>query len=332
MMSSKHDARYGRLLEWLREHFGDNAYAIAPASEDASFRRYFRVRRDGTSHIVMDAPTERENPAEFVRIARQFRAAGLNVPEIVAADLKQGFALISDFGSTTYLSVLTADNADALYDDALDSLVALQRASSADRSFLPPYDSRLLNLEMELFRQWYLGVHRAKDRQDGDDRILERAFKLLERKALEQPSVWVHLDYHSRNLMLLEKDSPGILDFQDARHGPITYDLVSLLRDCYIEWPQERVAAWVGKYLDKAGQAGLPVGDDVDRFIEWFDWMGLQRHLKVAGIFSRLNYRDGKPGYMDDIPLVLSYIHSISAKYERLRSLHGLIERLIERD
>ena len=328
--SAVQDDRLLRLTDWLHGIYGEDFISIEPASEDASFRRYFRVAFSGGSAIAMDAPVDCESTEPFIRISRRFGSAGLNVPQILESDQKQGFVLLTDFGSTTYLQALSDDTADQLYSDAIDSLIRLQLATFDEPDFLPQYDAQLLIREMELFRTWYLGVHRAHDRRASDDAVLDRAFELLAQKALEQPRVWVHLDYHSRNLMRTESDNPGILDFQDARYGPITYDLVSLLRDCYIQWRPDQVGGWIVQYLRKARQHGLPVGSDESQFVEWFDWMGIQRHLKATGIFARLNNRDNKPQFLQDIPRVLSYIASVSDEYVQLHSLLALIERLAE--
>ncbi len=318
------------LTRWIHSIRGYEAASIVPASEDASFRRYFRVSTENDSLIAMDAPVEKEDTGPFIRIALRFRSAGLNVPRIIESDPDQGFVLMTDFGSTTYLDALCEQTANQLYSDAIDSIVTLQAASFEDPQFLPPYDAHLLREEMELFRSWYLGVHRAKDRRDSDDVVLDQSFDQLAESALDQPCVWVHLDYHSRNLMRTREQNPGILDFQDARLGPITYDLASLLRDCYVAWPQLRINAWIAQYLNKARQRGLPVGDDNARFEQWFDWMGIQRHLKATGIFCRLNYRDSKPAFVRDIPRVMSYIADVSGKYKQLRPLNLLITRLMK--
>lgn len=326
----KIDERVLQLVDWLKSVLGNDLESIEFASEDASFRRYFRVGYNSSSFIAMDAP---ENPEEFdtfIRIARIFRQFGLNVPEILAADYQYGFALITDFGNTTYLEQLSRGNADSLYEDAIDSLITLQLATDSGIDILPPYSSELILSEMQLFREWYLKKHLniAVSRDISD--VLDHTFEMLRAKAAEQPRVWVHRDYHSRNLMAVERDNPGILDFQDAVYGPISYDLVSLLRDCYVVWDQETTDRWIQIYLQKASQEGLQMHFDQGQFIEWFDWIGIQRHIKVAGIFSRLNYRDNKVKFLEDIPTVMRYIKSVAGNYPELREFHDLVTRLTD--
>lgn len=322
------DKRLLELREWSARMLGVSEVAAEPASADASFRRYFRVFAGRHSYIVMDAPPQREPLEPFVRIARRMRSIGLNVPEVLAIDAGLGFALLGDLGSTTYLQVLCEERADALYEDAFRSLRRLQRHGLSDPGFLPPYDESLLHSEMELFRQWYLRRHLRLEIGAGLDTMLDRLFGHLAAAALEQPAVWVHRDYHSRNLMATERDNPGIVDFQDAVHGPVTYDLVSLLRDCYISWPPERVEAWALEYRRQAAADGLPVARDEATFLRWFDLMGVQRHLKAIGIFARLNHRDGKPDYLEDIPRVVDYVRQVAARYPALAGLASLANEL----
>ncbi len=314
--------RLNQLTAWLEEaQLGD--FRIEPASSDASFRRYFRVSTAEGSFIAMDAPPEKEDSTPFVHIARRLERAGVHVPHIYAADLQQGFVLLSDLGSRHYLESLNADNADALYGDAIEALIHIQRV---DPQGLPPYDHAFLRREMDLFSEWFLDRHlglRLDTRQRG---ILDEVLEGLCRAALAQPRVFVHRDYHSRNLMHTASDNPGVLDFQDAMHGPVSYDLVSLLKDAYLRWPHERVQGWALHYRERALAAGvLPDIDEAD-FLRDFDLMGLQRHLKVVGIFARLNHRDHKPGYLDDIPRVLGYIFETGARYEQTRPLLALLE------
>ncbi len=323
------DQRLVGLTDWLYSIFGANISSILPASEDASFRRYFRVKVEEQSFIVMDAPPNKEDIEPFIRIARCFRKCGLNVPEIIEVNKEKGYILLTDFGSTTYFQVLSEDTVDTLYEDAIDSLVMLQSATKNNPKFLPDYTADLFRSEMELFRTWYLGVHFAEFQRASDDKVLNDAFEYLVDQALEQPRVWVHLDYHSRNLMQTSDFNPGIIDFQDARYGPITYDLVSLLRDCYVQWPQERIDCWVEQYRNKARQFDLPTGSEAE-FVRWFDLMGVQRHLKATGIFARLKHRDNKPGFMKDIPRVLSYMCTVSRRYEPLQPLHELFARFLD--
>jgi aminoglycoside/choline kinase family phosphotransferase len=316
--------RLEQLNRWLTKTLGLPPYAIAPASSDASFRRYFRITFNGESRIVMDAPPDREDSRPFVAIGRRLRAIGLNVPEILAEELEQGFLLLSDLGTQQYLSALNDDTVDRLYGDALGALAVLQ-ACGPGSDALPPYDEGLLRREMALFGDWYLGRHLGLALKPNEQAVLEQSFALLVENALEQPQVSVHRDYHSRNLMV-SAHNPGILDFQDAVFGPVTYDLVSLLRDCYIAWPRGQVEQWLLGYHDIAVDHGILRGRQEERFLRWFDLMGVQRHLKASGIFARLNHRDGKPGYLDDIPRTLAYVAEVSARYPELQPFLHLLE------
>lgn len=316
--------RLEQLNHWLRHELGLPAYELAPASADASFRRYFRVSFAGETRIVMDAPPEKEDSAPFVRIGRRLHGIGLNVPFIHAEDLAQGFLLLDDLGDESYLSVLNEQNVDRLYGDAIAALGTLQvHWPAADE--LPPYDERLLQQEMELFRHWYLQVHLGLSLSQTEQQLLDKAFAALAQLALAQPQVAVHRDYHSRNLMV-HPHNPGILDFQDAVFGPLSYDLVSLLRDCYIQWPLKQVQGWAMDYHDLAVENGILHERQEERFLQWFDWMGVQRHLKASGIFARLNHRDGKPGYLKDIPRTLGYIAEVAREYPELTELYGLLQ------
>lgn len=323
------DARLTALSQWVVHELADRHCDIRPASADASFRRYFRVRlANGQSYIVMDAPPDKEDSRPYIEVARRFRALGLNVPEVLAQDLAQGFLLITDLGAQSYLEALNDESVERLYDDALGALVVLQAGIFTDSSFLPPYNEALLQREMELFREWYLGRHLGLTLSSTQHAILDRSFAALTESALAQPQVWVHRDYHSRNLMVHPGHNPGILDFQDAVRGPATYDLVSLLRDCYIAWPRARVEEWAKGYRALALQSGVPVCDDEALFLRWFDLMGVQRHLKAIGIFARLNHRDGKPGYLNDIPRTLGYVLEVSARYPVLQPLQQMLQQL----
>ncbi len=296
------DDRLRAGLAWAQAQLG-MALDWAPASSDASFRRYFRLRRGGRSWILMDAPPGKEDCRPFVAVARAMRTIGLNVPEVLAEDLEAGYLLLTDLGETPYLAALDPDNADALYGDALDALLRLQRARPAVA--LPPYDASALQAELALFPQWLLARHLDL----APPPAWEAACAVLVENALAQPRVWVHRDYHARNLMVTERHNPGILDFQDAVLGPVTYDLVSLLRDCYVAWPEDRVRGWAERYRRQAVAAGvLPETVDAATFRRWFDRMGIQRHLKAAGIFARLWHRDGKSGYLGDVPRTLGYV------------------------
>lgn len=315
--------RLAELTHWLGGIFSAEKFRIAPASADASFRRYFRVYRGESTLIVMDAPPDKEDSRPFVALSREFRAIGLNVPEVLEADLAQGFLLLTDFGTESYLPQLGPNSADRLYGDALGALLALQACGPIDAFRVPSYDARLLTFELSLFRDWFLGRHLGLVLGEGAHALLDETFALLTTSALEQPVVCVHRDYHSRNLMVTGKNNPGILDFQDAVAGPVTYDLVSLLRDCYIAWPQERVREWVVGYHDLALQGGVLQEKDPERFLGWFDRMGIQRHLKAIGIFARLNHRDGKPGYLGDIPRTFNYVLEVSGRHQDLAPFHA---------
>jgi aminoglycoside/choline kinase family phosphotransferase len=320
-MTSRLDA----LTQWLQRELGQ-APAIAPASADASFRRYFRIAHAGRTLIVMDAPPDKEQTGPFLHIARLLRGAGLNAPEILAADTEQGFLLLTDLGQTHYLGALTGANVQQLYGDALHALFVMQTRLRAEAAGLPLYDAAVLAREMELFREWYLIQHRGLSLSAAQHAALDAVFERLISMALAQPRVFVHRDYHSRNLMLTPEDNPGILDFQDALYGPVTYDLVSLLRDCYIAWPRAQVEAWALDYLQRLQQVGvIPARTDARTLLQWFDWMGVQRHLKAAGIFARLNHRDHKPGYLADIPRTLGYVREVSSRYAELEPLAGLL-------
>ncbi len=313
------------LQDWLNEVLPARLDRIAPASSDASFRRYFRVWCDGQTHIVMDAPPDKEDCRPFVAIAQALRGLGLNAPEVLAGDLDQGLLLLTDLGSRQYLAELDARSVPGLYADALEALARLQVGGDPGSPLLPPYDSALLHREMELFREWFLGKLLGLNLREEEHHALDHAFALLADNALEQPRVWVHRDYHSRNLMVTDPDNPGVLDFQDAVVGAVTYDLVSLLRDCYIAWPREQVEAWALDHRARLRALGMGGLDDADGFLRGFDLMGAQRHLKAIGIFARLNLRDGKPGYLRDIPRTLSYVLDVADRYPELAELRDLL-------
>jgi N-acetylmuramate 1-kinase len=320
------DSRLAALEQWLAGQLDRAAYRLAPASEDASFRRYFRAHlADGRTFIVMDAPPPQENCAPFVRIAQLLREAGLHAPEVHAQDLAQGFLLLADLGTTTYLDALVAGNADALMRDATDALLRWQLATRPD--VLPPYDEALLQREMALFPDWYVARHLGKTLSAERQGELQRIFSLLATSALAQPKVYVHRDYMPRNLMVSEPN-PGVLDFQDAVIGPITYDMICLLRDAFLSWEEERVLDWSVRYWEKAKKAGLPVDADFGEFFRALEWMGLQRHLKVMGIFARLTYRDDKPKYINDTPRFVGYARAVAARYTPLNPLARLLDEL----
>lgn len=319
------DERLDHLRRWLDRHLGA-VQSLQPASGDASFRRYFRVTdADGRGFIAMDAPPEREPLHPFLDVGRRLADAGVHVPRVYLRDTAQGFALLDDFGSAHYLGELSPDTADALYGDAFDALVHIQQA---DPTGLPDYDRPTLEREMALFPEWFLGYHLGLKIHPTLAAALSNVAMALTGNALDQPQVFVHRDYHSRNLMRTTHNNPGVLDFQDALRGALTYDPVSLLRDAYVAWPEERVHGWALSYRDRAAGAGLcePV-DDVT-FLRWFDLMGLQRHLKVLGIFARLYHRDGKAGYLRDLPRVLAYVMHVAPRHPETAPLAELISTL----
>jgi aminoglycoside/choline kinase family phosphotransferase len=310
------DSRRAALEKWAVENLGFADARIESASADASFRRYFRIARGAETYIVMDAPPEKENLLPFVSVARSLAEMGLNVPIVLAREDEQGFLLLSDLGSRHYLDELTAArDVDALYRDALSALVTMQTAGDLAARDLPKYDRDLLLREMELCPAWFIGQHLGLTLAEGERRLLDQLFDTLVVSALAQPSCFVHRDYHSRNLLVCDDANPGILDFQDAVHGPVTYDVVSLLKDCYIAWPRARVHDWLLAYRSRLADAGFALYGDETEFVRWFDLMGLQRHIKVLGIFARLFYRDGKSGYLKDLPRVLDYTQSAAAAY-----------------
>ena len=321
--------RMKALRQWLTRALGSDAFHIDRASDDASFRRYFRVERDGApSLIVMDAPPEKEDCRPFVHVAALFAAAGAHVPAILAQDLARGFLLLSDLGKLTYLEALGAagaDDADTLYRDAIQALIRIQLASRPD--VLPGYDRQLLDRELRLFPDWYIARQLERAPEARTQETLEKCFAALIENNLAQPRVFVHRDYHSRNLMVCDP-GPGVLDFQDAVYGPITYDLVSLLRDAYIEWEEARVIDWTIHYWEQARKARLPVASDFADFYRDFEWMGAQRQLKVLGIFARLCYRDGKDRYLKDQPLVTRYLRRTCERYRELLPLARLLDEL----
>jgi aminoglycoside/choline kinase family phosphotransferase len=317
--------RLTQLQGWLQQVLPEQTFSLAPASSDASFRRYFRISLDTRTLIAMDAPPAHENCAPFIHVAQLFSAAGVHVPEVLAQDLQLGFLLLSDLGADTYLEQLNDASADALYRDANEALIHIQCASKPGQ--LPPYDAALLMREMRLFPDWYVARHLNAELTPGQTEVLENALQLVLSNVLAQPAVYVHRDYHSRNLMVSEPN-PGILDFQDAVYGPITYDLASLYKDAYIAWDEARVLDWTIRYWEDAKRARLPVADDFGAFYRDFEWMGVQRHLKVLGIFARLYHRDGKQGYLKDMPLVMCYLRTACERYRALGPLLQLLDEL----
>jgi N-acetylmuramate 1-kinase len=324
------DTRLRDIEQWLAVDLSMGPIALAPASADASFRRYFRVNRGRETYIVMDAPPGKEDLQPFLKVAALLSRVGVHVPQVLGCDATRGFLLLSDLGSRQYLDSLKAGHEiDALYADALAALARMQLAGRDQVGILPDYDRELLVREMALAPEWFLSRHLGLA-LDADVRaMLDDLFALLVGSALAQPQSFVHRDYHSRNLMICADRNPGILDFQDAVRGAVTYDLVSLLKDCYIAWPEARVRAWALGYRGSLLRAGWAVAGDEAEFLRWFDLMGLQRHIKVLGIFSRLWYRDGKRGYLADLPLVLAYTRAAAERYaETAAFAHFLGERV----
>ncbi len=313
--------RQSQLQQWLKS-LAENTYTdLQPASADASFRQYFRVTntQDKKTYIVMDAPPDKEDCRPFVQVTDLIRSTGANAPAIVAMDMQQGFLLLDDLGSKPYLEHLNTNTADDLYIDAIDALIKMQTIDAV----LPAYDETLLQTELDLFETWYLNRHLDVQLNPEQKASLNSIFKILIESAKQQPQVFVHRDYHSRNLMITGSNNPGIIDYQDAVIGPVTYDLVSLFKDCYIEWPREKIEHWLDLYLARLTPAHSIKKEILTR---WFDLMGVQRHLKVLGIFARLNYRDGKTQYLNDLPLTLKYVVNACEKYDELQPLKQLLE------
>ena len=324
------DARLNTLRNWLKglqPSWQLDLDTLAPASADASFRRYFRIESknlDFGTLIIMDAPPQHEPLDAFIKIDLLFSEAGLNAPKILEQNSAEGFLLLNDLGSKTYLAELNNETADHLYQDATHALVQMQLASKPN--VLPSYDAVLLQRELDLLPEWYLKKHLCIELTDLQQAQLKKSFELIIENNLAQAKVFVHRDYHSRNLMVTEVNNPGVLDFQDAVYGPITYDAASLWRDAYIAWPEERVIDWVIKFWEQGRKVGLPMPEDFGQFYRDFEWMGLQRHLKVLGIFARLSHRDGKDGYLKDIPLVLEYAIATANRYIELKPLARILE------
>jgi aminoglycoside/choline kinase family phosphotransferase len=321
--------RLHALREWAARQLGGDSLDIAPASADASFRRYFRVTARGRDYLVMDAPPAHEDCRPFIAVARLFGDAGVHVPEVLAQDLEQGFLLLTDLGDTTYLSALNDSTARELYLASNDALIRIQQASRP--GVLPEYDRALLTRELMLFPDWYVAKHLGVEMNAQQKAILDTVFERILANNLAQPQVYVHRDWHSRNLMVSDPN-PGILDFQDAVHGPISYDLASIYRDAYIQWDEEHQLDWVIRYWEKARAARLPVREDFGEFWRDFEWMGAQRHIKVLGIFARLYHRDGKDGYLKDMPRVMHYLRKVCERYDELKPLLFLLDGLENRE
>jgi len=326
----ENDARLALVHNWLTKDLGIRAERVEPASSDASFRRYFRAFRNGQTFVIMDAPPDKEDVRPYLKVTGLLEALGIHVPHLLEADIGRGLLLLEDLGVTQYLQRLNAgDDPDRLYGDALYALAEIQtRGTNAARE-LAPYDREPLEREMALMPEWFCRRHLGIILNDAERQVVADTFAFLIAEALMQPSVFVHRDYHSRNLMVTTERNPGVIDFQDAVRGPIGYDLVSLLKDCYIGWPRERVEHWVIGYRNLLRSHGGPGGRDEREFLRWFDLIGLQRHIKVLGIFSRLWYRDGKAGYLRDLPLTLEYVRDTSGRYPELANFASLLERRI---
>ena len=322
------DPRRDQLSAWLRALPAElriEPDTLQPASVDASFRRYFRVDARGGTLIVMDAPPDKEDVGPFVRVAGMLRDAGLNAPRVIESNAQQGFLLLSDLGRQTFLDVLNDDNAAALFADAAAALIRWQLATRPGA--LPPYDEVLLRRELALFPDWYVARHLGRSLTTAQRQTLDDMFDRIVAANLAQPTVFVHRDYMPRNLMV-SSPSPGVLDFQDAVIGPVTYDLASLFRDAFISWDEERIIDWAIRYWEAARRARLPVGADFASYWRDFEWMGLQRHLKVLGIFARINYRDGKPHYLTDTPRFVGYVRAVARRYDELAPLARLFDEL----
>ncbi|WP_454565378.1 aminoglycoside phosphotransferase family protein [Pseudomonas sp. AIG] len=329
------DVRLQHLKVWLDEQlaklFADQGWGTVPpatltaASSDASFRRYFRWEGAGKSFVVMDAPPPQENCKPFVDIAFLLAKSGINVPKIYAEDLERGFLLLNDLGNKTYLDVIDGENADQLFNDALQALLAFQQLPMV--APLPSYDVALLRRELELFPEWYVKRELGVEFDSTQQQQWQQVSDLLIDSALAQPKVLVHRDYMPRNLMLSEPN-PGVLDFQDAVYGPVTYDVTCLFKDAFLSWPEERVRGWLQSYWQQASALNIPVQPDFEDFLRASDLMGVQRHLKVIGIFARICHRDGKPRYLADVPRFFSYIEAVIARRPELAELQALFTSL----
>ena len=317
--------RYDLLSQWINSVIKTDEFELQSASEDASFRSYHRLFIEDKTFIVMDAPPPQEDCKPFVKITETLLTAGINVPTIHYMDLDQGFLVLDDFGDRLYLGELNNESADTLYSDAINSIVTMQ--SNSETKELPHYDEALLRREMALFTDWLLEKHLEIDLSNAEQKSIHLLFSVLVENALNQPQCFVHRDYHSRNLMITKTNNPGVIDYQDAVLGPVSYDLVSLLKDCYIKWPKAQIQAWVNFYLEQRSDNGKEI--ERSDFQRWFDLMGVQRHLKASGIFARLSIRDGKHHFLDDVPRTLSYIVDLKNDYQELEVLCDVIETMV---
>jgi aminoglycoside/choline kinase family phosphotransferase len=319
-MATKEATQKSLELEgWVQNLFNAEAFRLERLAGDASFRSYYRLFLGDKTFVVMSAGQDKASSAAFVALARAFQSANLMAPHILEQDEARGYMLLSDLGDELYLNHLTDKTADDLYQRAFSALFTLQTCTDIPNYSLPLYDRELFLREMNLFRDWYLTKHFGFSLSAMENELLDYIFDLLIVDASAQPKVCVHRDFHSRNLMVLEPKNVGLLDFQDAVLGPVTYDLLSLLRDCYISWPEERVRAWVRSFFDQKNAGQSVMISDWEQFYHWFDWMSLQRHLKCIGIFARLNARDHKPQYLNDIPRVLNYVERVSRPYPEFK-------------
>jgi N-acetylmuramate 1-kinase len=324
------DARLALIHDWLSRELHRPALRIEPASSDASFRRYFRVFCGAATYVVMDAPPDKEDVRPYLKVSALLESLGVHVPHVHESDITRGLLLLEDLGSTLYLQRLAAgDDPEPLYADALAALAAIQVRGRAACAELAPYGRAELAREMALMPAWFLERHLSLTLSVAERELLADGCEFLIGEALAQPVVFVHRDYHARNLMVVSERNPGILDFQDALRGPVGYDLVSLLKDCYIAWPRERVVGWLGAYRARLRRSGGEAGASEAEFLRWFDLIGVQRHIKVLGIFCRLWYRDGKPGYLPDLPRTLDYVRAACAHYAELQGLAGFIEQRV---
>ena len=325
------DARIAQLKQYLEHQFGDQSIALSVVSGDASFRRYFRFFHQGQSYIAVDAPPDKEDSRPFVEISKAYAEQGLNVPQVVHYDLALGFMCLTDLGDALLLPALTAENVDGYYQKSLALLDEIGKAVQTDSGDLPLFDEARLREEMQLFTDWLLPYHLEVKLSEHEQQVVEQVFTRLVENALVQPQVGVHRDFHSRNLMIQPDDSIAVIDYQDAVIGPVTYDAVSLLRDCYIVWPDDVVYRHLSAFKSVMAQSIDSLHSVSDEtFIRWFDWMGLQRHIKVCGIFARLYYRDGKAGYLDDIPRVMQYIIDVGSKYPQFAEFVVLVQQKLQ--
>lgn len=324
-MGQFNDERVSGLYRWLQTVFPCAQADLVPLAGDASFRRYFRVHGKSETRIAVDVPPTHEKLDAFVSIANAFDSHGVRVPKIIASDSQQGYLLISDFGDELYSNHLNSTTVDNLYLNAIDTLIKIQQTPKNAYSF-PAYDEKLLLQECEYFSEWYLGKYLKIALSAREEAALQATYSKLIDAALEQPTIVVHRDYHSRNLFIMPDNDVGVIDFQDAVIGPITYDLVSLLKDCYVGWPASNVVNWAQRYFEKARDAGIIQDVSMSQFLRWFDLMGVQRHLKCIGIFSRLYLRDNKSNYLNDIPRLADYILGVCARHPQLNGLAKLLQ------